>query len=269
MTRPQDLDPTDRYSSGVLSHDVPTELHRLRLMEQVLDPVSTEILGGRELPETARCLELGAGAGSVARWMADRFPGGQVTAVDIDVRYLDAGWAPNLEVHQGDVRTLAFPEGSFDLIHARTLLMHLPDREEIIARAASWLAPGGWLVLEDVAMFPADSSPNPAWQQVLNAVNALIAGQGGDLAWSRRRQPAVLADAGLGELGLSVKVFTVGDGGPGDRFWRAFLDQLSPALTGRGLLTEADLDAALTLLDDPRFVDTAEAMIGAWGRRPA
>ena len=51
-----------------------------------------------------------------------------------------------LRLSQADLRELDFAEGSFDLIHARTLLMHLPEREEIIARAASWLAPGGWLL---------------------------------------------------------------------------------------------------------------------------
>lgn len=258
---------TDRYSNGALSHDLPTELHRLRTMEGVLDPISTAILEAREVPASARCLELGAGAGSMARWMAGRFPGGHVTAVDIDVRYLDAGWAPNLEVHKGDVRTLAFPEGSFDLIHARTLFMHLPEREELVARAATWLAPGGWLVLEDVAMFAAGSSPNPKWCKVMDALTSLIEGQGGDLSWSRRRQPAVLADAGLVELGLSAKVFTVGDGGQAERFWRVFLEQLRPALVGKGLLADSDIDAAFALFDDPRFVDLAEAMIGAWGRR--
>lgn len=259
----------DRYSTGVLSHDLPTELDRLRVMEGVLDPVSTAILEARELPASARCLELGAGAGSIARWMAGRFPRGQVTALDIDVRYLDAAWAPNLEIREGDVRKLDFPEGSFDLIHARTLLMHLPEREELVKRAATWLAPGGWLVLEDIAMFVADSSPNPVWHKVTDAIVALIEGQGGDLSWSRRRQPAVLADAGLAELGLSVKVFTVGDGGPAERFWRVFLGQLRPALVGKGLLTDEDIDAALVLFEDPRFVDLAETLIGAWGRRPA
>ncbi len=257
----------DRYSSGVLSHDVPGELARLRLLEAQLDPVSTAILAGRDLPPSPRCLELGAGAGSMARWMAARHPGGHVTAVDVDARFLDAGWAPNLDVREGDVRALDLPGGSFDLIHARTLLMHLPEREDVIARAADWLAPGGWLVLEDLSTFPCASSPYPAWRGVMEAVAALIERQGGDLGWARRRQPAVLADAGLGDLGMSVKVYTVGDGGPAERFWRVFLDQVGGALTGQGLLAAGELDAALALFGEPAFADTAEAMISTWGRR--
>src|SRR4051812_15239712 len=101
----------DRYSSGVLSHEIPTELRRLRSLQEQLDPVSTEILAARELPPAPKCLELGAGAGSMARWMAERYPDGHVTAVDIDARFLDARWAPNLEVRESDVRALDFPAG--------------------------------------------------------------------------------------------------------------------------------------------------------------
>lgn len=258
----------DLYSSGVLSHDIPSELRRLRLLETELDPVSTAVLADRKLPASPRCLELGAGAGSMARWMAEQYPAGHVTAVDVDARYLDAGWAPNLDVRQGDVRALDFPAGSFDLIHARTLFMHLPEREEMVARAATWLAPDGWLVLEDLSTFPCESSPYPEWRKVMKASAALLGRQGGDLDWVRRRQPAVFAEAGLSEVGMSVEVFTVGDGGPAEPFWRAFLDQVRPALAGHGLLTDEEIDNALALFDDPRFVDIAEAMISAWGRCP-
>ncbi|GAA2605364.1 methyltransferase domain-containing protein [Actinomadura fulvescens] len=262
---------SDQYSSGVLSHDVPTELDRLRLLEEHLDPVTLDVLGARagELPATARCLELGAGAGSVTRWMAGRFPAGTVTAVDIDVRYLDASWAPNLEVREGDLRLLDFPAGSFDLIHARALFMHLPEREELVKRVASWLAPGGWLVLEDIGNFPKATSPYPLWNKAMTAVADLLSSQGEDVGWARRRQPAILADAGLVDLGLALEVFIVGDGGPTERFWRIFLGQLRPALVARELITDAEIDAALALFGDPRFVDAAEALVSAWGRQPA
>ena len=257
----------DRYSSGALSHDIPSESHRLQLLEEQLDPVTTAVLADRWLPDSPRCLELGAGAGSMARWMAERHPSGHVTAIDIDARYLDAGWAPNLDVREDDVCALDFPAGSFDLIHARTLFMHLPEREDMVARAATWLAPNGWLVLEDVATFPCDSSPCPEWRKVMKAVACLLERQGSDLDWARQRQSAVFADAGLADLGMSVEVFTVGDGGPAERFWRAFLDQVRPALSGQGLLTAGELDTALALFDEPGFLDTAEAMISVWGRR--
>jgi len=263
--------PADQYSEGAMSHDVPTELRRLQLLEEQLDPVTLAVLADRavSLPDSARCLELGGGAGSVSRWMARRFPAGHVTTVDVDAAFLDAGWAPNLEVREADVRVIDLPEGSFDLVHARALFMHLPEREELLKRAASWLAPGGWLVVEDLAMFPFDSSPHPAWARVAKALTALVESQGGDLGWSRRRQPAALAEAGLTDLGLAVNVFTIGDGGPTERFWRAFLDQVGPAMIAKGFVTAEEIGAALKLFGEPWFADASEAFISAWGRRPS
>lgn len=256
----------DRYSTGVLSHDIPTELQRLQLLERTLDPATIRILAEREVPEDARCLVLGAGAGSIARWLAERFPAGQVVAVDIDTRYLEPG--PNLEVRQADVRTLEVPEGSFDLIQARALFMHLPEREEALAKAATWLVPGGWLVAQDLVHPLAESSPHPVWRRVLGAMIELIESQGADLSWARSRQPAALAEAGLDDLGMAMDVFTIGDGSPCEEFWRVFIRQVAPNLVGRGLLPPDDLAAVLALFDDPEFIEPGETLISAWGRRP-
>lgn len=79
----------------------------------------------------------------------------------------------------------------------------------------------------------------------------------------------MLAGAGLVEVGMSVSMDHVGDGGPGEEFWRVFLTQLGPALTGSGLLGEAQFAAGLAMFDDPSFVDVAAANVSAWGRFPA
>jgi trans-aconitate methyltransferase len=56
---------------------------------------------------------------------------------------------PNLTALGHDVRTDGFPEGSFDLVHARAVLMHIGQRMATLRRMVSWLAPGGWLLVED------------------------------------------------------------------------------------------------------------------------
>lgn len=258
----------DRYSTGVLSHDVPTELERLRLLEAMLHESTTGILGKLGIAESWRCLELGAGAGGVARWLAERCPSGEVIAADVDTRFLDADHAGNLEVHAVDARAARYAPGSFDLIHARALLMHLPEREQVLAKAVRWLAPGGWLVIEDPAIFPAQSSPHSVWRTLLNAFAALLAQQGTDLSWARRRLPTALSDNALIDLGLAMNVTIVGDGGPGETMWRVFLDQVGPSMIDRRLIGAHEFAAACRLLDDPGFLDTTDTLISAWGRKP-
>src|SRR6202011_938573 len=57
---------------------------------------------------------------------------------------------PNVQVLCGDVLDIDLPQASFDLIHARLVLMHIPERRRAIERMTSLLAPGGWLVVEEL-----------------------------------------------------------------------------------------------------------------------
>lgn len=94
---------------------------------------------------------IGGGRGSITRWLSQTVgPTGRVTATDLQLGFLDAIEASNVEVVRHDLRTDTFPEGSFDLIHTRAVLMHPPDDSDRLPRMASWLAPGGWLLLEEL-----------------------------------------------------------------------------------------------------------------------
>jgi ubiquinone/menaquinone biosynthesis C-methylase UbiE len=98
-----------------------------------------------------QCLEVGGGGGSIAAWLAARVgPTGHVLVTDIDPRFLEPLDAPNVEVRRHDIVTDPLPEAAFDLIHARAVLIHLPERERVLARLVSALKPGGWLVDEEL-----------------------------------------------------------------------------------------------------------------------
>ena len=70
------------YAGSYVAHHVPGEHARLRTLEAAFDPATFRVLGRLELPADAHCLDLGAGAGSVAAWLAARHPLGQITATD-------------------------------------------------------------------------------------------------------------------------------------------------------------------------------------------
>ena len=53
------------------------------------------------------------------------------------------------------------PARCFDLIHARSLLCHVPTRDTVLAQAVEWLAPAGWLVVGEPYMFAPERSPYP------------------------------------------------------------------------------------------------------------
>jgi hypothetical protein len=61
---------TTRYFAA--GWDFDEERARLRLIEEINDPATTCRLSSLGLTSGWRCLELGAGAGSIACWMAER-----------------------------------------------------------------------------------------------------------------------------------------------------------------------------------------------------
>ncbi|MET7765712.1 class I SAM-dependent methyltransferase [Streptomyces sp. NPDC005393] len=255
----------DQYSVGMLSKDSPYERERLESIQRSVDAFTISIIQGLPSEASWNCLELGAGAGSIAYWLAGRCPDGRVVAADIDARYLDAGRAANLEVQEADITHEDYTPGSFELIHARYLFCHLPMRDDMIARAARWLAPGGWLVIEEPYHLPADTSPFPLVQRLLAAYQQKFSEHGADLTWARSL-PAQLARSGLSEVSFAGNLGCMG--GLGKDRWLPLITQSGPSLIADGLITETDLARFADLLKDPAFIDIPQVTISAWGRRP-
>ena len=94
------------------------EDERLSLLEEIFDPLSRQ---RRALVQPGwRCLEVGAGRGSMAVWLAQQVgPSGHVVATDVDTTYLDRLHLPNLEVRRHNILddSLDLPKpGTFDLV---------------------------------------------------------------------------------------------------------------------------------------------------------
>lgn len=128
------------------------EDERPDLLEQLFDPGSRR---RRELARPGwRCLEIGAGRGSMAVWLAERVgPAGQVVATDIDCRYLERLDLPNLQVVRHNIvddPADVLGPGSFDLVCARLVLFWLAGRQqEAVRQMVRCLRPGGWLIDEE------------------------------------------------------------------------------------------------------------------------
>ena len=115
------------------------EDERLDLLERIFDPVSQQ---RRSLVQPGwRCLEVGAGRGSMAVWLATQVgPTGHVVATDLDTRYQSRLELPNLEVRRHNILDDALDDlaDSFDLVCSRLMVFHLQGRqEEAIRRMAA------------------------------------------------------------------------------------------------------------------------------------
>ena len=130
------------------------EDERLTLLEQIFDPLSRR---RRDMVQPGwRCLEVGAGRGSMAVWLAEQVgPSGHVVATDIDVGYLEQLDLPNLEVVQHDIREDSLEPldpVSFDLVSSRLMLFHFVGRQETaITRMAAFANRGRHSARESAA----------------------------------------------------------------------------------------------------------------------
>ncbi|AZF42743.1 putative methyltransferase [Pseudomonas sp. R1-43-08] len=252
------------YTSSFLADQHAGQLARLRTLERVFDPLSQEVFNQLVLADNPAILDLGAGAGSLAGWLSQRYPQASVTATDIDTRFLTDILGIRVLTH--NAATDDFPVASFDVVHARALLCHLGEREDLLTRAITWLRPGGWLVIEDVSLQPSLSAANPLFRKVAQAgITLLEQTVGSDMLWAATL-PDRLRDRGLANLGHRTLEGRIGDNSPADTFWAATTAQAGPALLKRGLLEQEDLDGMARLRADPAFTAAALTLVSAWGQ---
>ncbi|WP_052848773.1 class I SAM-dependent methyltransferase [Streptomyces avicenniae] len=256
----------ERYADGLFGHAVPTELERLRLLESLLDGATRARLAALGLKPGDAVLEVGGGAGSVARWMAGQ--GARVTVTDLDTTFLTGLVDEGVTVLRHDLFTDDFPPGSFDVIHTRYVVMHLPEPDVAVARLANWLKPGGVLLLEEPATFPTEDSPHPAYRAAMRAFRAYLElSVGSDTSWARSL-PVPLERAGLTGIGHHARIQPVKGGDAEARWWVLNLEQARAGMVAAGLATDAEIDAACAELVSPGFHDLSLAVLTAWGRRP-
>ena len=241
-------------------------------LEAALDPLSIRHLSALALSDGARCLEIGAGGGSIAQWLSDRVgETGNVVATDVNLDWFTAS-APNIDAQLHDIVRDPLPSATYDVIHARLVLCHLPERDEIILRLVDALRPDGWLVLEEfhAILAPCDDEPTER-ERLVNRVHAavveLLIRHGHDVRYPRRL-PWQLRNAGLVDVGGSGNVNYETGGSAAAQVFEANIRQVGDECVTCGLATGADITAYLDALRDPDLILHLPLFVSAWGRRP-
>jgi len=218
-----------------------------------------------------RCLEVGGGGGSIAGWLSEQVgASGKVVVTDIDTRFLGAFESDNLEIVRHDITQDPMPEGAFDLVHARMILIHLPERDEVLRRLVGVLRPGGWLVCEefDSVSAPADGVVSPG-EVVLKTHGAMqrlstdnrVERRFGRLLFGRFRA------LGLAELGADAWLSMVQARSPMAMLLRASYELRRDAMIGAGYVTANEFEGDVARMDADDFMMPSPIMWTVWGRR--
>jgi SAM-dependent methyltransferase len=126
------------------------ERNRLIVQAEVWAPMADWLLDQIDVAVGARVIDVACGPLGIMHLLAQRVgPSGEVFGLDREPRMItmarevaaERGLALNLV--EGDAAAAPLPEGSFDLVHARTLLINIINPEEIIIGMKHLASPCG------------------------------------------------------------------------------------------------------------------------------
>ncbi len=244
-------------------------------LERCYDHATISRLEALGIGEGWRCLEVGGGGGSIARWLSERVgDAGSVLATDIDPEKM-YGQAGNLTITRHDIVDDPLPEAEYDLVHARLVLIHVAQREAVVKRLLSTLKPGGWLLLDEfdltckmpVLVSPAPGAPALV-DKVVDGIHTLLETAGMSRTWAVEA-PQTLHDAGYVDLGQYGFSEAWQGGSVGAHLHRANALQVSAQLVERGIVSQAEVDGFVELLEHPGILLSSYLLLSTWGRRPA
>lgn len=247
---------------------------RFEALAELFDPSTFRHLIARGLSPGWHCWEVGAGARSVADWLAGQVGDtGLVLATDIDISWLEGpARHASLRVLRHDVGTEPAPVGGLDLVHARLVLTHVPRRDHALATMIAALRPGGWLVIEEAdpglqpLLCPDEYGPaQERANRLRHGFRTLMADRAADLNYGRTL-PRRLREHGMRAVGADAYFPITADACTALEI--ATVEQIRHRLIAGDIATAAEIDQHLDDLTAGRVPDLATSpMITTWGRR--
>ena len=248
------------------------ELGRLRLLQQRYDARTFGRLSALGPLDGTACLEVGAGAGSVALWLAAQAgPAGRVVATDLDPRFLAGAAAAGIEIRRHDILADPLEPRRYDMVHCRALLCHLRDPPRAVRRMTAAVRPGGWLLVEDadyvsvVAADPAHPGA-PRFDAVMRQLLAVIAAGRSFDPFFGRRLPGLVASAGLAEAGHEAVACHRRGRSPAAEVLARSLERTRDQTLRHGVVDAGEFQAVLATLRDPSFTFVDALSVAAWGK---
>jgi ubiquinone/menaquinone biosynthesis C-methylase UbiE len=270
-------DAADVYALGSNSE----ESARLQRQSEELRPESVALLShlGPEPGQSA--IDLGCGPSGILDLLSAAVaPGGRVVGLDADPahvalarRYARERGLANVEVMAADARHTGLPSDAFDLVHARTLLVTIPEPAEVVAEMVRLARPGGWVASQEADTGFAFCYPElPAWDRLRELFHAGFERSGADLH-TGRRLTELYRQAGLEQVDVLVYAPVYPAGHSRRTILPDLVCSLRPMILELGLSDErelTDVDQAVRAhLADPRTLVMSHLLVVAWGRKPS
>ena len=257
------------------------ESARLQRQADELAPDGAALLDRVGLRAGQAAIDLGCGPRGILDLLAARVsPGGRVVGLDADpahtamaAKFVADRALGQVEIVIADARHTGLPAGSFDLVHARTLLINLPDPAEVVTEMVRLAKPGGAVAVaepdtEHALCYP----PHPAFDRICAIFPVVFSRNGADPAIGRR-VPELFRDAGLAGVVAESRTQMYPPGNSRRAVRLDLVRAMRPQIVEMGLASGQELDeldaAARPHLEDSRTVVMSGLLFLVWGRKPA
>jgi SAM-dependent methyltransferase len=269
---------TERPQAVYALGHTPEEYTRLRMQARMWEVATGRLLDEVGLGPGASCLDAGCGPGETMRAMAERVgPTGRVLGIDADpalgamtLAMLHGAGHRQCSVQTQDLAAPGpIPGAPFDLVYARLLLFHLPQRVDVLARLWDAVAPGGHLLVQDYDLRSVSTLPQLDWVGELLRVWAGAFGAAGADVSTGTRLPQLFAQAGIGTPDGTDVAGRTEPLATGRIIMESAFRSVLPTALAHGVTTEAGSAATLASIDRDatRFPGRPmlwPLLIGAW-----
>jgi ubiquinone/menaquinone biosynthesis C-methylase UbiE len=257
------------------------EYERLRMQARVWEVATGRLLDQVGLGPGASCLDAGCGPGETMRAMAERVgPAGRVLGIDADpalgamtlATLRGAGHRQCTFQSQDLTAAGPIPGAPFDLVYARLLLFHLPQRVDVLARLWDAVAPGGHLLVQDYDLRNVSTLPELDWdEELFRVITGAFGAVGADVS-AGARLPQLFAQAGVGTPDGTDVAGRIEPLATGRAIMADTLRSLLPAALAHGVTTEPRATQVLAAIERdatrfPGYQVLWPLLIGAWKRK--
>jgi hypothetical protein len=171
-------------------------------------------------------------------------------------------------VRRHDIVNDPLPDEQLDLIQVRLLLIHLPEREAVLERLVTLLAPGARILIEEYDFAFATASPDPDWAETARTMIDVIRPVGPDYAWAHVL-PQRLHEPGLEDVGGDVDLPYSRGGAPAAMFHWLTGEQARARMAAVPEFNVELFERTQAALLDPDRWFVPPGMVAAWGTKPA
>ncbi len=271
---------TRRQAAYALGHS-PAEYERLRRQAHGWESVTERLLDHVGLRPGAACLDAGCGPGETMRLMAELVgQAGRVLGIDADpalgamtLAMLHAAGHGQCAFQAHDLTAAEpIPGAPFDLVYARLLLSHLPQRAEVLGRLWDAVTPGGYLLVQDYDLRSVATLPQlDSGHEGLRVITETLTAAGADVS-AGTRLPQLFAQAGVGAPDGTDVAGRIEPLATGRILLEHTFRSLLPAALAHGITTAASAAETLASIDRDasQFPDCPllwPLLVGAWKRK--